>query len=156
MNYDKKHRQTLLDVMIANGLNKATVDFSGSGDSGGVDEIYFLDSQQAVSGDDIKATVYQRIASTFIEGQGWVTGPVAPQESTLKDLANLVAFLDIDAEQVDWHNDGGGRGTWELTIANGDATRVNVELSIDQYVQETNNVAFFDRDRDEWMAGEDG
>lgn len=109
-------RDTFMSKVRLLGITEILVEFSGSGDSGNVEDPRFYDAHDA----DITAQVatkdleWPETVGNLVDGE-WKTSEVL----LLRSLTNIVAEMaDYALEQsgLDWYNNDGGQGDMRFTF----------------------------------------
>jgi hypothetical protein len=106
--------------MRVHGIDKVTVEYCGSGDSGGIEEIMFEDNMRSCvkcPGDVLSFTVF---SSYFQGGEslGWVHKEELKQ-IPFRDALEQHCYDLIDSEHSGWENDDGGSGTFTFDVESG-------------------------------------
>jgi len=107
----------LLKDLYDAGIDHVIVWFDGGGDSGQIESVdLFTESGDLLPLEDIRANkhlVMRRCGSEH-DGERWIPVYKAMWVSFAERLDQLVSD-ELDATGVDWYNNDGGFGTWELT-----------------------------------------
>lgn len=129
----RKNMKHVLPVLKEAGVFKATITFSGEGDSGSVDDAV-LDSEwdhPALKLPCISAS----IKSVYSVSTGKWTEVKEGSTSTVKQVLHDIAEDWAESTGVDWYNNDGGHGSVTLNVIEG-----TFEADINQYEQVSHNV----------------
>lgn len=139
------NENTLRTLCLICEINSITVEFSGGGDSGGIDNVNIECTSKAINTNEIMITVWVDGGRAFNrDTQSWERIGSKKETIRLIDFIRSHAMDTIDETNVDWWNGDGGYGTWEWS--NGQA-----ELEIYQYIQES-HLAFTTKEEEEEMG----
>ena len=142
----EEHRTTLLGTLKLLGVQHITVEFSGSGDSGSIDQVNLNDANGNnidVSGHKIDwMTSYQ----TYKDGK-WETKSEL-SNMPLNLVLESVTYAAIETTGLDWYNNDGGQGTFEIDLT---VSPPRIDLDIGINYTETNryNVNFSGHEENE-------
>lgn len=122
----------LLKDLYDAGIDRVKVWFDGGGDSGQIESVeLFTESGDLLPLEDIRAykhLVMRRFGSEH-DGERWVPAYKAAWVSFAERLEQLV-FDELDETGVDWFNNDGGFGTWELTGIMSGEPKKECEISV--------------------------
>ena len=123
--------QRALPVLREHGIGSVYVYFSGSGDSGQIETVFFSPSVEGGPRFQIPCDVER----AYREGERWARERVVellPAEEAIRTIADDY----LEATDVDWYNDDGGQGHLEIDVEAG-----SVELEIaTNYTERTTQV----------------
>ena len=107
-----KHKQELLLRLRTLGIQKVVVEFSGSGDSGSIEDVCCTDSQDKEIEIKTEEMEWEEQSSRH-DGKEWIreTKPVIKK---LVDILEQVTCDALEDQGLDWYNNDGGQGN--LTI----------------------------------------
>jgi hypothetical protein len=99
---NKQEQEVLYTQLNLLGANEVVVEFSGAGDSGQIDSVYYLD----------KNNEPQDIPNDMI---AWTKQTYGSQEPTtertlLQDVIEDLCYRALDGTGLDWYNNEGGQG----------------------------------------------
>ena len=129
----------LADVLKANGVRKVRVEFNGGGDSGSF-EAPTIEPEEAGA---IEVDWEYEDKRFSPESGDW--GAVVVKDTMcLLDVVTLVAERQVEEKGVDWYNNDGGFGYFDLDLESG-----VYFLEINQYFLESECAAFVSLSLDE-------
>jgi hypothetical protein len=114
---NQQEKETLLTQLNLLGAKHVYVEFSGSGDSGQIDDVYYRDGND----DD------HRIPNDMIAWTKQTYGE-QPKETTnmkLVDVIEDLCYRALDQTGLDWYNNEGGQGNLHI-----DFTETPVAISL--------------------------
>ena len=134
----KQEKETLLTQLNLLGAKHVYVEFSGSGDSGQIDGVYYRDKN-----DD-----FQNIPSDMI---AWTkqTYDEQPKETTnmkLVDVLEDICYRALDETDLDWYNNEGGQGNLHIDFTE---TPVAISLNVGVNTMTTDDHHFDLNDEEE-------
>jgi len=99
---NKQEQEVLYTQLNLLGAREVVVEFSGAGDSGQIDSVYYLD----------KNNEPQDIPKDMIAWTSQTYGHEQPktEESTLEDAIEDICYRSLDGTGLDWYNNEGGQG----------------------------------------------
>jgi hypothetical protein len=125
----------LADFMRSNNLDLVVVEYSGSGDSGGVDSVTFCIGDRQVAD-----TPQGRLSLLFVERHYRKNGDVikfTTFETGAESAFERMAYEALDiCGQGGWENDGGGQGEVRFTLANPQDEAVAIKVNHTTYITE--------------------
>jgi len=120
----------VLPILEGAGIETVLVTFSGSGDSGAVDWVYFKpDQPDEFSHSQVKQL---RMNSFFEDGQ-W-TKAVVPETMNLKEALTNITDDYLEEAGVNWYDNDGGYGELEIDVA---ARSVSLDINVN-FTESTN------------------
>lgn len=122
----------LLKDLYDAGADRVKVWFDGGGDSGQIESVELLTESGALFPiEDIRAYKHlvMRRCGSERDGERWVPVYKAAWVSFAERLEQLVSD-ELDATGVDWYNNDGGFGTWELTGIMSGEPKKEFEISV--------------------------
>jgi hypothetical protein len=111
----KKSRAAFAALVRSAGIDSITVSFEGSGDSGSIEDVYVTPATV-----DLRApfACALPLAKTrYVFNNGTFKATHYTEEKNFSDLHELItefAYNEISLTDVDWYNNDGGGGSWEL------------------------------------------
>lgn len=131
------NERCIAEAMRNVGIVRATVDFSGGGDSGEFDEPQFWDAQGSEVTFDMPRTFLVGFNRDFcFETRTWV-GSFHLSELPLDGAISGHVESVVMQTGTDWYNNDGGFGGWSMDLASGE-----VGLTIDINIVEAHNEHF--------------
>jgi len=122
----------LLKDLYDAGIDRVIVWFDGGGDSGQIESVeLFTESGDLLPLEDIRANkhlVMRRCGSEH-DGERWIPVYKAMWVSFAERIDQLVSD-ELSTTGVDWYNNDGGFGTWELTGIMSGEPKKEFEVSV--------------------------
>lgn len=136
------HKQKLLALLRVHHIKEITVPYSGSGDSGNIEEAFAVDH----AGNEVDLTIlkidwpqsqakYNNITHKWERADG----------ESLQTLAEVLGCVCNDALQdsgLDWYNNDGGQGELKMTFPDDGAEDVEIVLNVGVNVTTTEDHTF--------------
>lgn len=126
------NKEAVLTALRVIGAATVTVEYSGSGDSGQVDQVVVAD----VQGQQLDVSLIPKL-TVQVEQSEWKDGSFATRTYSQEDfLYNVLANFCMDwleSEHAGWENNDGGQGEMEIVVADGEFTLNHQE----NYVEHT-------------------
>lgn len=120
----------VLPVLERQGVERVTITFSGSGDSGAIDWAYFTPEQP----EEFQQTRVEQLSSNSVyENDRWRTGLVA-ESMTLKEALHNITDDYLEETDVNWYDNDGGYGELEIDVG---ARSVSLDVNVN-YTESTN------------------
>ena len=107
-----------LPALGEHGITYVYVAFSGEGDSGQIDDVYFTPSPPP--GERYEFTVPCEAARHFREGNRWRTVR-ALEDTPIEEAIRALTDEYLEEFDVDWYNNDGGQGHLEIDVGAGTA-----------------------------------
>jgi hypothetical protein len=120
----------VLPLLEGAGIETVLVTFSGSGDSGAVDWVYFKPDQP---NEFSRAQVPQLRMNSFFEDGRW-SKAVVPETMTLREALTNITDDYLEEAGVNWYDNDGGYGELEIDVA---ARSVSLDINVN-YTESTN------------------
>ena len=123
------HRKLIRDTATKHGVKRILVRFSGGGDSGGVDyvEFYGASWKQVAAVEEVVETDTVQRSFQLKDGKFVSNVSLTRVREPLSKFVERIAMDDVDAHNVDWWNNEGGNGFWEMDC---ERCTVKVEISV--------------------------
>lgn len=111
MSEDNDNKKLIMDALKSMGAKRVVVDYSGSGDSGQIDNCVIDDDPK----NDVRVEVYVH-EERFKEGIGWVKGPSVKKNRKLTEV--IIDYCDsiLDYEHGGCFNNEGADGCFEIDV----------------------------------------
>ena len=123
------HRIRLLQKLDSLGIAQVHVSFCGSGDSGQIDQIDCLNSQNQAVKIDGQMLTWPTTTSQFNHKTRQWDRQVTEDLKGLGDVIEQVTCDALSAEGLDWYNNDGGQGTLNIDLRV-DPPTIQVECGI--------------------------
>lgn len=120
----------VLPVLERQGVERVTVTFSGSGDSGAIDWAYFTPEQPQEFNE---TRVEQLSGNSVYENDRWRT-VLVPENMTLKEALHNITDDYLEETGVNWYDNDGGYGELEIDVA---ARSVSLDVNVN-FTESTN------------------
>lgn len=138
-------QKLLLSTLRMLGVTHVQVGFSGSGDSGNIDEVIATNAQDHYV--DLTST---SLTWTRVHGESTWDGTklvwerktdvqVMSVEKILKDMCNTA----LDHTQLDWYNNDGGQGYFSIDVTQ-DVPRITLEVGINETVTHDHTFDYYE------------
>lgn len=119
----------VLPILELHGVESVNVTFSGSGDSGAIDDVYYA-PQIAAS---VRTTLLEQITLNRVYDRIWITTTASETVSLDQAIMNLTDNY-LAETGVNWYDNDGGYGELEIDVA-----RRSVSLDVNvNYTQSSN------------------
>lgn len=126
----------VLPVLRQHGITHVIVYFSGGGDSGQIDQVYFTPHRVGVG----QIAVFSEVMTHRREGTQWVRER-AVQQMEAEEAIRALTDEYLEEVDVDWYNNDGGQGHLEINVEAG-----TVELEVSTNYTERTTEVFTTRD----------
>jgi len=103
------NRQAIMEVMRQHGCKSACVSYSGSGDSGGIEDV-----EVEGLGDHEPSVKVMRMSTTF-NGEGW-DNKLSEVSMPLAEAIRELCYDLLSRDHCGWENDSGGSGQFYFDI----------------------------------------
>jgi hypothetical protein len=133
-------KKLVMSKLAEIGVNKVTIEYSGGGDDGQIDDIVLDDEALDAAGVNLKLeSVMVRAAIPRTEyTNGQMRRVDTERDTHLKDVIEELFYLVLsEVDAVDWCNDEGGRGSMVFNV--GDST---IEVHHQYYEQVSHDQEF--------------
>lgn len=112
------HKNLYLSTIRMLGVQKVEVRFSGSGDSGQIDEVHFIKNGAEIAFAEVENVVlsWPEEGEKFVKSIGkWVrTG--GEKDMTLEAITEKLTYDALQTTALDWVNNDGGQGVLEINF----------------------------------------
>ena len=116
----------MLSTLRVLQISKVEVEFSGSGDSGSINDIWC--DNQAVKLKEYKVRAITKLSYYDQKANDWVETYVEKQTS-LHDALETFTYEELSKTGIDWYNNDGGQGKLEIDFTDGEP-RVDLNVSV--------------------------
>jgi hypothetical protein len=120
----------VLPLLDGAGIETVTVTFSGSGDSGAIDDAWFTPKQP----DEFSKTQVSQLRRTSIFEDGQWTKAVVPETMSLRDALDNITNDYLEEAGINWYDNDGGFGELEIDVAE---RSVSLNINVN-YTESTN------------------
>lgn len=110
----EEHRTQLLATLRMLGAASALVEFSGSGDSGSIQDVVLHDSNGNAI-DISQQMLLWPVETQHMQGNTWVKS-VNKQLLPLEKILERITYEALEDCQLDWYNNDGGQGVFEINL----------------------------------------
>jgi len=119
-------KKLLLSTLAIHRVACVTVEFSGHGDSGSIQNIYCRGGENNTL-DNVKIP-WSTKSSQFVDG-AW---EVQTTESlmTLRNVIKSVTYDALESSNLDWYNNDGGQGQFVIDFDGPDGVNISLEVGI--------------------------
>lgn len=132
-----KHREQLLATLRVLGIHSVTVEFSGSGDSGSIQDVYannaanetiYIGNQNLLWPEERK--LYNDKDDEWIIDNTVVITPLAK-------ILERIAYDALDKCGLDWYNNDGGQGEFYIKF-DGDKPKIGLDVGVNTMTTDYN------------------
>jgi len=145
-----EHRDTLLTKLRTLGISTITVEFSGSGDSGTIEDPYCLDADGKRIDMPDETLEWVDYTSTFDPNHNGNSPWVRKATIRTMSLTNVLKELTNDAlEQayIDWYNNDGGQGAFRIDFTES-PPRIELDVGVNFMQVDEHNITYEDEFED--------
>lgn len=148
----EEDKARFVSVLKDHGVRYIEVAFSGSGDSGSIDDVGFfngISSEAATLTTTLKKLPFKGWGekSKWNKDGKWIRS-FAYEDMTLGQLVEVLAYDALERTGLDWYNNEGGQGTFYIDLSAGNEPVISLDVGLN--IIETSDHSFaFDGGREE-------
>jgi len=118
-NVAKANKEIILTALKNVAATNVTCSYSGSGDSGQVDEVYVKSGDQEIGVKNIKIKTFVN-KSSFDHEKGKWSNECVLQETSLEEAIRDLTYDGLEANFGGWENNDGASGMLVMDVTTGD------------------------------------
>lgn len=141
-------KQLLLTLLKVLGGHKAVVRFSGSGDSGSIDEICLMDRNGHNINLEKSTLPWPQSSSEFNQTTQKWERHTKEVDMEVADILQDITEQALEAQGLDWYNNEGGQGQFEIDLST-DPPNITLEVGINRTETDTYSYDYSEDEEDE-------
>ena len=126
-----EHRDRLLALLRAAGITSVRISYSGSGDSGNIEDVEcFNAAGDSVATPPVSILWAQKSSVWNSKKMRWEPPSDDSVETSIEDVLRDICDKALEDSGLDWYNNEGGQGHLQMDFPGNDEPRIMLEVGI--------------------------